>query len=318
MTAGNDVGTEPASCVVCGTGSATPAAAGTDYDYGTTAQEFRFVRCVACGHHYLNPRPTLASAGRIYPADYYTVAGVHRRGALGVIKDKVVAWRLRALLRELPPGGSVLEIGCGDGSLLLGVRLARPDAAVFGADLDFPESLRRTLTGAGIGLIQGPAEAVDLGGPHDLVIMNQLIEHLWDVDRVLSAVRRSMRDGGLLSVATPDPEGYDRRLSARGAWGGYYFPRHLNLFSAAALRTLLSRTGFEVVSQRRLVAPLVWIGTLRAVLARRGSGLAHRVRDGNLVALGVFTLLDLCAMALGCRTSNQLVNARAAPGRPTA
>ena len=50
--------------------------------------------------------------------DAPTAAGAHRRGALAAIKDRVVGRRLAALLQQLSRGGKVLEIGCGDGSLL--------------------------------------------------------------------------------------------------------------------------------------------------------------------------------------------------------
>lgn len=306
-----DIPTEAASCLVCGTSDAQPVAEGTDYDYGTTRQRFRFVKCGRCGHLYLDPRPVIAAASRIYPSDYYTLAGEHRRGLLAVLKDRVVARRLRPVLALLPGrGGRVLEIGCGDGSLLLALRLARPELELTGVDIAFPAPLRQRLEQAGVRLIEGPAESAALGGPHDLVVMNQLIEHLWDVDGVLEALRRAMRPGALLSIATPDPSGWDRAFFARGAWGGYYFPRHLNLFSPAGLETVLGRAGFRVTARARLVAPLVWIGSLRAVLARRGSPLARIARDTNLVLVAVFTALDVLALVLGLRTSNQQVVAR--------
>jgi 2-polyprenyl-3-methyl-5-hydroxy-6-metoxy-1,4-benzoquinol methylase len=298
--------------MVCGTSASQPVAEGTDYDYGTTRQPFRFVKCSHCGHLYLDPRPVITAAPQIYPSDYYTLAGEHRRGMLAVIKDRVVARRLRPVLALLPGrGGRVLEIGCGDGSLLLALKRARPELELTGVDIAFPAALRRRLEEDGVRLVEGPAESAALGGPHDLVIMNQLIEHLWDVDGVLGALHRAMRPGAVLSIATPDPSGWDRAFFARGAWGGYYFPRHLNLFSPAGLETVLGRAGFRVTAQARLVAPLVWIGSLRAVLVRRGSRLARLARDTNLALVALFTAMDVAALALGLRTSNQQVVARA-------
>ena len=59
------------SCAVCGARDAAPEAVGRDFEHDTVPGEFRFVRCRACGHLYLNPRPALGDLPAIYPSNYY-------------------------------------------------------------------------------------------------------------------------------------------------------------------------------------------------------------------------------------------------------
>ena len=54
-------------CVVCGGQEHSVVASGTDYQYHTVDETFSWCRCTACGHFYINPIPTEAALGIIYP-----------------------------------------------------------------------------------------------------------------------------------------------------------------------------------------------------------------------------------------------------------
>lgn len=301
---------EQTSCLVCGSVERVPIAAGTDYDYGTTSITFSFVRCRACGHVYLNPRPRIESAPVIYPTHYYTIAGDHRFGALnllGKVKDAVVTRRIRSLIEDIPVGSRVLEVGCGDGSLLIAIQRARPDLKLTGLDLKMGEQPRAMLERQGIACIEAPLEDVAFGEAYDLIIMNQLIEHLWDVRRCLEKLRSVLTSGGRVSISTPNVDGYDYVYFREGSWGGYYFPRHLNIFSVSVLAKILAESGFTVVKQEPLVAPLIWVGTARAVWKRNGWRGVGFFRDSNLLLLAVFAAVDGLMIILGFWTSNQQV-----------
>ena len=58
-------------CALCGSADAETVASGLDYEYATLPDEFHFVRCRACDHQYLNPRPSVADLPVIYPPHYY-------------------------------------------------------------------------------------------------------------------------------------------------------------------------------------------------------------------------------------------------------
>ena len=60
--------------------------------------------------------------------------------------------------------------------------------------------------------------------------------------------------------------GLYRRFFASGAWEGYYFPRHLNLYNFGRLAALLNRVGLAVESRRNLPAPLIWSYSLQGAV----------------------------------------------------
>jgi ubiquinone/menaquinone biosynthesis C-methylase UbiE len=314
----NDFETEPASCVICGETAGRPEATGRDYVYRGSTQTCTAWRCAGCGHVYLNPRPAPTAISVLYPPHYASFSGKYTEGnrLLSRMKERVMLGRIEKLLRRIPPGGRVLDIGCGDGQLLEAISRRFPHLEVHGLDWRFDETVRARLERQGIALHESRLETADLPPGHfDLVTMNQLIEHLWEPREGLALVRRILKPQGRLALATPDVDGYDRRLFAAGLWGGYYFPRHLNLFSRASLRRLLSECGFDVEESRSLVAPVVWCYSLKAAAqtrfpSRRWLGDACDVH--NIPMMAAFTALDMAAVVLRVPTSNQSVVARPA------
>jgi SAM-dependent methyltransferase len=310
MTRPPSVAVEATTCALCGATASTPLASGRDYEYDSSPDTFTFVQCDACAHVFLNPRPTAQAAGAIYPSNYYTVSGVHQSAflsLLGRIKDRVLIRRLSHALPSLPSSGQVLEIGAGDGSLLIALRTARPDLRLVALDLRFAPERVRALEAAGIECIEGLLEDCPLPSGCDLVIMNQLIEHLWELDAGLRKISSAVRIGGVVSIATPNLHGYDRRWFGGTAWGGYHFPRHLNLFTPESLGRLLARHGLRPVSHTNLAAPLVWLATSQNVAGAFGIRARWFLTESNLPLLASFTALDLLMSAFGRPTSNQQV-----------
>src|SRR5689334_8088236 len=98
--------------------------------------------------------------------------------------------RLHEIYRWLiPPGQRVLEIGCGPGDLLAALR----PAAGVGVDLS-PE-----MVGVASGrhpalrFIAADAHDLDLHDTFDAVVLSDVVNDVWDVQRVFERVRRHSR-----------------------------------------------------------------------------------------------------------------------------
>jgi 2-polyprenyl-3-methyl-5-hydroxy-6-metoxy-1,4-benzoquinol methylase len=308
-----DIELEYVSCLLCGASNTRPLAQGFDYEYWTSDQEFHFVECQGCGHVFLNPRPTIAASERIYPSNYYTLEGRHTRESsplVALAKSAVVRRRLALFQPLLKSGCSILEVGCGDCNMLLDLKSIYPATRITGVDLRFSQAAQELCTRRGITLVQGAIEDIPIPPEtFDLVIMNQLIEHLWDPRLVIQKIFAALKPNGFISIETVNLLGYDRRWFEDTFWGGYYFPRHLNLFSFSSLARLLEETGFKVVAQYSLLAPVIWTYSLHGYLSGQGrnrkSLLAGFFTDRNPLCLAAFSLLDLLAIYFGVVSSNQ-------------
>ncbi len=314
-TAAADFDLEHRACVICKSDEADVAASGGDYLHRTSGQTYTYVECRTCGHTYLDPRPRFGDIARLYPLDYatYTKRFAESDSAISKVKDRVLMGRFKAFAADLPKNVRVLDIGCGDARFLMAVRREFADAELYGADWHFGPEVEQEARRARIETIAGAIEDMNLPEDYfDVITMNQLIEHVWDVDLVLRRCRRALKSGGLLAIETPNPDGWDRRFFKSGAWGGYYWPRHLDLFSGPNLKKIVERNGFEVVRRWNLLAPPCWIYSIQFSAQRLGAGdwIKKVFADNNVALLGGFAVIDWIAKFFGATTSNQKLIAR--------
>jgi SAM-dependent methyltransferase len=211
----------------------------------------------------------------------------------------------------------VLEVGCGDGSLLSDLRKRNPQLKVEGLDMALSREAVERCAVLGIPVMETAVENAELGqGRFDLIIMNQVIEHVPDPVTVMKKLAEALKQGGCVSIETPNLDGYDRRLFRKSFWGGYYFPRHLHLFQKESLKGLVEKSGLTVVQQSHLLAPIIWIFSVHAFVSQMSKGKCKRegqsffFSDRNPFCLALFTLVDLLARLTGLPTSNQKIIAR--------
>ena len=102
----------------------------------------------------------------------------------------------------------VLDVGCGDAGVL--IAFAELGAEAAGVELD-ERSLRRGQIraeehGVTVDLRSGIAEALPFPDGHfDLVILDNVLEHVGDRAKTLAEIQRVLRPGGLLYMVTPKP-----------------------------------------------------------------------------------------------------------------
>ncbi len=307
---------EQVLCTVCGSPDSKEIASGRDYIYHGSDEYFSHVECRRCGHIYLSPRPKPSEISVMYPANYGTFSDKFkgRANLLGAIKQAVNVRRFSSVAGDISPGARILDVGCGNGELLRALAAKRPDLELYGLDWYFPPETRRNLEAEGIRLVEARLEDAPLPAEHfDLILMYQLIEHLWDPRACLNHLHGALKPGGRIAIETPNTDGYDRKWFVNGCWGGYYVPRHLNLYNFARLKLFLTECRFEVLAQRDLPAPIIWCYSCQAAIQEHfGQGkLLERVFEPrNVAALGCFAACDVLAILIGARTSNQQAVAR--------
>ena len=148
---------------------------------------------------------------------------------------------LREFVRSLGRAGRALDLGCGDGRLSAELDATELTAADVSATA--LERARRRLPGACIVELEPDAPLPFDDGTFDLVLCAETIEHVRDVQLLLSEVRRVLRPGGVFAVTTPANLPLGRRPNPLSP--------HLRFFTRRSLGRLLRELGFEVESLRR-------------------------------------------------------------------
>lgn len=286
---------EATACFLCGTRDADPIAVGEDFEYRSCPEQFVAMRCRRCTHVYLDPRPTAAAMAQIYPDSYHAFEfSGEQFGLVHSVRSRLEARRLLKAAAGLPANARVLDVGCGDGFHLDLLRQHGPKGwTLLGADLDE----RAIAAGRARGLDVRLGTVQDLDEPDgsiDMALCIQTIEHVLDPADVLASIGRLLRPGGRLLVVTDDSRAPDARLFRRRYWGGYHFPRHLNLFNARTLTMAGERAGLRVRSMGTMVSPVNWTYSVRNGLDDSGAPrwLVNRFSLSSAPALGVFTVVD--------------------------
>lgn len=308
--------TVDAVCPVCPENSSVAHASGIDFEYGTTgAREWTFRQCRICATLFLSPRPAPNEMGRIYPSNYYAYDFTAKR-SLGykvkAILDRSAAKKYLSLLAR---PGKILDVGCGDGRLLgvffdLGVE--KKD--LHGLELDEPAVSRAQKNGLQVQR-RSFEDAEYPKETFELIILQQVIEHVGDPAAVLRKIRDLLAPGGHVVLETPNSASWDHALFASRYWGGYHIPRHFFLFNPRSLTRLLELNGLRVRKIEPLASPSFWIQSVHHWLAERGAPRFlqnfFRPHASNALALALFTGLDALGKPFAI-TSNMRVIAQKA------
>ncbi len=154
-------------------------------------------------------------------------------------------------VRELGPVEHALDLGCGDGRLSQQIETQDLTLAdVSGVAL---ARARRRLPRAQPVELEPDAPLPLEDNAFDLVLCAEALEHVRDLQLLLSEARRVLRPGGRLAVTTP-AHGRLTGLTvlARGFERSFDpLSPHLRFFTRRSLRRVLDEMGFEVLSLRR-------------------------------------------------------------------
>jgi len=213
--------------------------------------ERHIVECSKCGFKLHNPQIDLKEAALLYekfrdaslrgetPDQYFD--RIVNLPDCESENHKKIEW-LKEYLPNLKKDGRILDIGCGGGVFLHRFSTHYPTWSLFGVEptTEFSELAKRR-TGANI--VSGNYEFGLFEESFDLIVINQVLEHVLDVHTFLSNVHKELSVDGACYLEVPDvsdfdelPENHDRFLM-----------QHLWFFDESSLTALLVRSGYKVL-----------------------------------------------------------------------
>jgi ubiquinone/menaquinone biosynthesis C-methylase UbiE len=148
---------------------------------------------------------------------------------------------IREWIEALAPARHALDLGCGDGA----VSTAIPAGKLTLADVSAValERARVRLPEAEAAELDPDAPLPFDDGAFDLVVCTETLEHVRDVQLLLSETRRVLEPGGRLAVTTP---AHRRLIAAPDP-----LSPHLRFLTKRNLRALLEQMGFDIHELRR-------------------------------------------------------------------
>jgi SAM-dependent methyltransferase len=163
----------------------------------------------------------------------------------GTDRDRLALWYYARVIRELqPPGGRLLDFGCGTGHLLKRLQGAFHVYAYDPSPYARAEVHRHAPSATVLDDWRTLAPA-----SLDTIVALHVLEHLEDPAGTVAALTARLVGGGLLFAVVPNPEGIGHRLKGP-AWFAYRDPTHRALLSAAEWRDILEAGGLTAESVR--------------------------------------------------------------------
>jgi len=231
-------------------------------------------------------------------------------------KDGEAALFIEEVLGSLAPGAQVLDAGCGAGSF---AHSRFPELKVVSLDLKSPPAAKES--SRPVNFIAGSVERMPLSNSSfDFVVLNYVLEHVFDADATVTESSRVIKPGGFLYAALPRASSFDDRFYR---FAGYFAKfallkfgkrlEHQQRFDFASLNRTFYRNGFRLLSFCECPSGYTWMNDPRVKRFHKGflrvlTFLKHRLkidlfRDSNYLTLyeyaglkGLRGVTDVCAL----------------------
>jgi SAM-dependent methyltransferase len=208
----------------------------------------KLVKCEACGVGFVDPLPSPKFISTHFQ-DHYITDDTRLERVYGDLRKSALSL-LAAQVQRRRSGGKILDIGCAGGYFL--DRYFPPvQWEKFGVE---PSRLAiERATERGIRIYEGEVLSVDLPPQFfDVITAAGVLPYFREPRQELSAIRRSLKPGGLLVLELPLGATQVWRHTTRlgrmtgGGTRSIFESPHLFFYDLPSLRLLLHETGFRV------------------------------------------------------------------------
>ncbi len=208
-----------------------------DYNRKITQERFDYYRCSQCKLIFIAPIPDELS--HYYPDEYHSIpkSAEDLDAASKTEKYKI------EIVQRFSEKGTLLEIGPSYGSFTYLAKKA-------GFEVDAIEMNTRCcqflneVVGVDASNSDNPIEILQHKEPYDVIALWHVIEHLPNPWLILDTVYASLKPGGIMILATPNPESFQFKIMGR-YWPHLDSPRHVMLIPMALLTEKLGSLGMK-------------------------------------------------------------------------
>lgn len=150
-------------------------------------------------------------------------------------------------------GMVVLDYGCGAGLSLLEMKAMGIDAYGIEADPNVHQVIDALKLNIFIGSIE---DAPFKKNMFDMIVLNQVIEHIPNPDKLLTKLKLYLKPNGKIVLSFPNVNSIYSRLF-KNRWINWHIPYHLHHFNESSMRLFLNQNGWRVIKSRT-ITPNLW------------------------------------------------------------
>jgi len=149
---------------------------------------------------------------------------------------------------------NIVDIGCSGGGFLKFLKTKGNKFNLIGVEpsINYVEKAKSE----GLNIINGSAENTNLDSKFaDVIILDQVLEHLKDLDKVTNEIFRILKPGGIVYIGVPNSVFYDNFSFFNFYW--FLLREHLQHFNIDTLTLLFKNKGLDLINYNEFVFPML-------------------------------------------------------------
>lgn len=229
-------------CLICGKEKYSDFQSLGDLEYETSGK-YSFNSCKTCALIWITPLLDQKGLEALYPPHYHGF-NTNSNFLISKLYSLVYYFRFKKYFKYLESKNtSLLDVGCADATYFKNLSRKLKNLTCHGVEnnAEIVDKARKD----GLSIFLGTIDDVPSNLSFDLIIMNNLIEHVIDPLAELKAAGRLLKPGGKIFLETPNTDSWDFQIMRR-YWGGLHTPRHTFLFNPNSFSKLSKQANLSV------------------------------------------------------------------------
>jgi len=209
---------------------------------------YRILHCSDCDHLFTGFVPKPKEVDQIYSDDYFFKGGAGyddytlEKNML-IKRGEYYADKINKFIDP----GKVLDIGSAAGFILKGFQNKGWQGIGIEPNHFMVEYGKKVV---GVNIIKGTIETVELEDKYDLMILIQVMAHIYDLHSSIKTIYNFLKPNGHVLIETWNKDSITARIFRKN-WHEYSPPGTLNYFSKKTLNQLMQQNNFSIEAQGR-------------------------------------------------------------------
>ncbi len=214
-------------------------------------------RCSHCNYIFVDPRPKQKEIDNYYKNFDYKDADLSENR---IRSDARIS--LKFISKYIKSTDTLLDLGCGRGYFMDEAKNQGWNTEGIDYSNKIVAYAREKLK---LNVIKSDIYKFTSKNKYQLITMNQVIEHVLDIDKLLEKIVSLLEPGGFIYIATPNIQSASARVF--GNEFEYLIPpEHINYFSIETLKKLLAKYNFRVLGASTWGYPENLAGIIKRIL----------------------------------------------------
>ncbi len=223
-------------------------------------EEFSIVKCENCGFRFTNPRPNELEIGKYYESEDYDSHSENSSlfGQLySLLRARNIDYKLNVIRNYKPLRGKIFDYGCGVGAFLK--KAEKMDFVITGYEPN--AKANKIASENGVNIVDFKEIKIDYRKYFDVITLWHVLEHVHDLNGVVSILNKCLKEDGIMVVAVPNIDSYDALIYSN-KWAGLDVPRHLYHFNRNSIESFFNNYGLKTIGVHPLKMDSYYISLL--------------------------------------------------------